>query len=744
MAVDLFTFGVKYRLDVSDVEGCLWRIDIEEKDYVGSVTNFIGDGTAFEITWENNEDYDKSIIGSLARINIMAKPVADVGSPDFADLFTTDENKFRVKIYYDETFAPLKDNFSLYWQGFIVQDDYVEQVIADPYRVQVVATENFGKLKRFPFNNNDPSKHEEVFTPSQILYDGLVKIGLAIDAIDLSGYHRDNVSSTLIDRTEPYSNEVIIPSNALRKGDAFNDMYSYYEAIESYLLSINSFMVQAYGDLYIVSKASYDSVINANFGWEAFEMTFGASSFSHGRAFLGKFPQTDLDIPVDFKVLDKSLTRIRKSATQKTINEYNIENKNVFFNGSFELDEDANSNTIGWYRGFGAQGVNTPVPFSFVTNQSSGTGNRSMRVSLQNPSTNVPPFESGSELTRNSTYTYLRAESTFTTDSAGVVVNTYNSFIPYAQNHSSGEAYELQGKLSFKVYVPSGVSPTPVNFRYSFELGEISGIKSNEYFDFDNNVFSGAHVYGTEVIEEQGVWVDVSKTIPITIDQTVPLGGRNVIFRVHVCTPESGLPSGSIRVDDVSFVLGQPEGNEDALTVGNNVFSVETEETDQSLGDEVNTKSSLYGVTNFNQINFFFSDLFERTDLLTTLVDGQYFTNGVREIRDVRWYYDKDPETTVPYTPRQLALQKYVDEHRRDETKTTQSFIQGTLKNYTNQNGGSYKPITPIDVLQMSFRSGAYDSTYYLISRLSINPRLNTINFTARNIVETQGSYVNP
>lgn len=760
MAVDLFTFGVKYRLDVSDVEGCLWRIDIEEKDYVGSVTNFIGDGTAFEITWENNEDYDKSIIGSLARISIMAKPVADAGSPSFTDLFTTDENKFRVKIFYDETFAPLKDNFSPYWQGFIVQDDYVEQVIADPYRVQIVATENFGKLKRFPFNDNDPSRHEEFYTPLETLYTSLNKIGLAMDGYDFSGMHIEGV--TAAERTTPFVEQVAICSEAFLKGDVYNDYYSYFEVLESKIKGMDCFLVQAYGKLYIMPNAAYDSVLNANFGWDAFDLNFGASSFTTNRSVTVETPRL-LDIPVDFKVLDKSLVKTRKGAAQLSVNEYNFRLKNLFYNGSFELDGDfgveANGQVPAWFSSFdaglgGSGHIDQVVGYSNVSSHdySSGSGARSLRGNIKAESV-FDAFNAANETDRNQDYTEYWVSSDFTQNSLGTTINPYIKGLPYEQDHSSSQDYELQADLSFKIFIPeNNIASSIIPCKFTFSLEWDRGVTYPEkYFNFGEGGWQAAHTFGTEVVESTGEWVEVKRTIPVPVNHVssaLPfieaIKDAAVKLRFHVAYPDNE-NTGAYYLDDVSLIISQPEGAEDAITTGTNVFSAEIEETDETLGSEARTNNVLGGITNFNYSGFSGSLLFERTDLLTRAVDSQYFKDGANQVLDPKWFYDKNPVSTTPdYIPRVQPLQEWVNEHRWDETKVTQSLIQGNLKNVTNVNGGVYKPITPLDVLSMSFRSGAYDTNKYGIVRLSINPRLNLINFVAKNIVETQGSYVNP
>lgn len=744
MATELFTFGVKYRLDIGDVEGADWRIDIEEKDYAGSVNSFIGDGTAFEITWENNEDYSKAIIGSYCRINIMAKPILDVGTPSFTDLFTIDENKFRVKIYYDD------GGYQLYWQGFIVQDEYVEEINSDPYKISVIATENFGKLKRFPYKDNDPSLHEEYDTPATILYESLTKIGLAIDVYDLSGlYVLGQQSLRGTGSARPYCEQIEVASENYLRGDTYTDYYDYYQIVDSYLKSINCYMIQALGELYIISKASYHSVISGNFDWEAYKLTFGASSFSSASFSSASLPiNLGVDVPSDLRVLDRSLIKTRRSANQQVLNNYRIKLRNLFFNGSFELDQDINTNVKGWYESITTALVYTDLDFTTVdggvtTTNSTLTGNRSYLKSVSSKLYD-DNFLAASEGDANSIYTIFATDSEVTQDSASNVIQKYPIGVPYEQNHSSGDPYVLDGRLSFKLYFTNDCE-APINVRYSlFHKGAV-----DKYYDFENDEWTSAFNYGTKVIETKGKWEEVSETISFPVADALQLSSEGVILRIHsISQSVSGTPTGSYYLDDVRLEVAQPEGSEDAVTSGTNSFIAQVENDEQYEGAETSTTSVIGGITRFNFDGTYYtpSSLQERNDLMLGLIDSQYvdesYTSGLY-VRYALWWYDRDPATTSPYSPRPLALQQWVAEHRYDEASVTQDFIEGNLKNITATTG-TYTPITPLDTLLMSFRSGAYDTKHYNIVRMSFNPRLNLINFVGKNVIETQGSYSVP
>jgi len=835
MATEIYNYGVKYRLTVGDVEGASWKIDIEEKDFVGSSTNFIGDGTAFDITWEQNEDYDKAIIGSLARINILAKPVLDSGTPDFTDLFTTDETKFRVKIYYTDTnnqdilnspafitgrgdntpysdlteatisrgvrekfkvwttipnpasvgrltgaqfftdeakTTPITDgfyrvesitgltsngyglyvietvggavvsqsipttNYQLYWQGFVVQDDYVEEVTSDPYRISIVATENLGKLKTFPFNDNDASRHEELQKPNQILFDALVKIGLAIDCYDLSGYQLPKAG---LPNGDNFGEQVLINSNALLRGEVFNNYESYFSVLESHLKSINCFLVQAFGDLWIVPEAAYDSIVNNNFDWQSYKLSFGSASFSSAAYDAFDLPfSTNLRIPEDFRVIDRSLIKTKRSAVNASVIEYPIKNRNIFYNGSFEVNKESplEAFSAAWqrYEPIGASfvSINHDDDFSgeptATTATNSGSGERCAVVSLDASNT-IVAFNNATEAVRNTTYTLLKNES----GDAG----THAIRVPFRDNHSSGNDYELEGTLSFKVYISGNTIGEPVTFRYSIQW-ETSLFNYN-YYDFENTSWQNAHAYGESTITEVGSWQTITATIPFPVFDHTSRDEANVIFRLHPCSEESGAASALVYIDDVSLVINQPEGSSEAITLGNNSYIISKEETENLVGNETSTTNAITGLTNFYDANLFSSELTERTNLLSGMIANQLLDvtplSLDQLVLDAKWSYDK-----LNSTPRTQPLQQWVNEHRWDKTKVTQTYLQGVIKNMTNVNG-VHQPISMLGVLTLSFRGGSYDTGKYLITRMSINPKANLVNFVAKNIVETQGDY---
>ena len=56
-------YGVKYRLEFSDVLGYRKKIEIHKKDYTGSILPMIGTRSPVVISWQSSDDFYKAIIG---------------------------------------------------------------------------------------------------------------------------------------------------------------------------------------------------------------------------------------------------------------------------------------------------------------------------------------------------------------------------------------------------------------------------------------------------------------------------------------------------------------------------------------------------------------------------------------------------------------------------------------------------------------------------------------------------------
>ncbi|MBL4880954.1 MAG: hypothetical protein JKX82_06485, partial [Oleispira sp.] len=95
----LSSYHLRYELPFKDVDGNQWRARIFDRDEAGSVERLNGTGNPVSIYYEADEEFKKGIIGSSCSINVYGVPNLEGGS-DLSQFFTSDEERFYVKIEY--------------------------------------------------------------------------------------------------------------------------------------------------------------------------------------------------------------------------------------------------------------------------------------------------------------------------------------------------------------------------------------------------------------------------------------------------------------------------------------------------------------------------------------------------------------------------------------------------------------------------------------------------------------------
>ena len=174
-------YGVKYRLEFSDVLGYGKKVEILKRDYTGNILPMIGGANPVSISWQSSNDFYSPIIGSKCQLNLFVTD--DVTYDDF---YKFDEREYKVVVYYKQTqsneyndrvsndggniesidcVSNLIDNYTdtdvwaEYWSGFLVVDRYKEKMITPPFAVSFNAFDGLGTLNNFDspigYNNNN-------------------------------------------------------------------------------------------------------------------------------------------------------------------------------------------------------------------------------------------------------------------------------------------------------------------------------------------------------------------------------------------------------------------------------------------------------------------------------------------------------------------------------------------------------------------------------------------------------------
>lgn len=189
-------YGVKYRLEFSDVLGYGKKVEILKKDYTGDILPMVGGANPVSISWQSSNDFYDPIIGSKCQLNLFVTD--DVTYDDF---YKFDEREYKVVVYYKQTqsdqyndrvisdggqvesigcLESIIDNYSdtdvwaTYWSGFLVVDRYKEKMITPPFAVSFNAFDGLGTLNNFNGtigynNNNEPINTTNLERISEIL-----------------------------------------------------------------------------------------------------------------------------------------------------------------------------------------------------------------------------------------------------------------------------------------------------------------------------------------------------------------------------------------------------------------------------------------------------------------------------------------------------------------------------------------------------------------------------------------------
>ena len=160
-------FEIKYRCEWYDRLKLKWRYDILEDGFSGSsITDLVASADPLTIDFLSGSDdiFESNIRGSKCDLRVKVST-----SFVLADLYTVQDRKFKVNIYYNTT--------SLFWTGYIVSNNYQEAYNDTPYDVVISANDGLGYLKQILYDDAGTAYDGRILE-SQIIIDILAKIGV--------------------------------------------------------------------------------------------------------------------------------------------------------------------------------------------------------------------------------------------------------------------------------------------------------------------------------------------------------------------------------------------------------------------------------------------------------------------------------------------------------------------------------------------------------------------------------------
>ena len=194
------SYGVKYRLEFSNILGFPKKLEILKKNYSGDVLPIIGSANPVKISWQSSDDFYKPLIGSKCQIELI-----QTDTISYDEFYKFDEREFKINISYVEPISETYENrvfndgatvealsclenetkyltnttfyqkrvfddggaiealncienqisqtiyknYNLYWTGFLVVDRFKEKLTTPPFGIKLNAFDGLGTLNSF-------------------------------------------------------------------------------------------------------------------------------------------------------------------------------------------------------------------------------------------------------------------------------------------------------------------------------------------------------------------------------------------------------------------------------------------------------------------------------------------------------------------------------------------------------------------------------------------------------------------
>ena len=278
-------YGVKYRLEFSDVLGNGKKIEILKDNYSGAVLPLIGTADPVSIKWESDDDFYSPIIGSTCTLNLFV-----TNDVQYDNFYAFDEEEFQVKIYYKNDV----NNYILYWAGFIVTDSYKQALMSPPYQISLQANDGLGLLstKLVTIDSND--RFTSNVAGSSTFVDNFIGSCLSKTNLDLDVYFSTGlrIGNQLTGYLE--DNYIGFGAGKYKKDLKVKNCKEYIEdACRTYNLRI----FQALGNWYVISNSDY-------MDFDFFEDIFDGTIQQEIRNEDTKRLQTELDERPQFRIYD--------------------------------------------------------------------------------------------------------------------------------------------------------------------------------------------------------------------------------------------------------------------------------------------------------------------------------------------------------------------------------------------------------------------------------------------------------
>lgn len=222
-------FWDKYKVEISDVYGLQWNIEIQEDSASGSTTYLTATGSPLRFDFfSGSDEYNEPIRPSKAIFEVYS-------TTNFAltDFYTDEDFRLKVNIKYGST---------LYWTGFIITSEYSEPYNDTPYPVTITAVDGLNYLKDILYDDSG-TYYDGRKRISKIVLDILAKINITSFTEYLNIYEEE-MADTADDSPMDQSYLDV---------DIFRDM-SCYEVLQAILEPFNAVIRQRNNGIMVIYR----------------------------------------------------------------------------------------------------------------------------------------------------------------------------------------------------------------------------------------------------------------------------------------------------------------------------------------------------------------------------------------------------------------------------------------------------------------------------------------------------------
>ena len=507
-------YGVKYRLEFSDVLGNGKKIEILKDNYSGAVLPLVGTADPVSIKWEGDEDFYSPIIGSTCTLNLFVTDTVQ-----YENFYAFDEEEFQVKIYYKDA----SNNYQLYWAGFIVTDSYKQALASPPYQISLQAHDGIGLLSTqfMEIRDTDLLKFTSS-EPSRTIAKNLIEDAISKTNLDLSVYISLNVLPNI------YSGFVELQNggNGFPKYTDELKLVDCKTFIENTLRGFNARIFQAQGRWYIISNSEY---IDHDF----FDDQVDGTIASNIRDAETKMLQQNKSESPEFRIYDTS-GNFSSSTTE-----------DIFLETKTDLTPLGNDLVVEYI-----------PPARIVENTENFSAyNLQLNSLISDPTFELPT--SGWTITSGRAaigeYPYLISGKK--SARTNLSVSNTSTFSPML-TASTGErdwAANTKMKLNVNYYLDGTLSTSAQPFAILYQISityEVNTIPTTNYFNVETQGWESAAVTNIETIEDANTFSDFSADI-----KSFGTYRPDATFRVIIGLPykATGTSFSYLYLDDVTF-----------------------------------------------------------------------------------------------------------------------------------------------------------------------------------------------